>query len=293
MKPTVQGILAKVKHIQPLSQTLVRLLQLAGKEDHSMQEMTRIIACDNALTANVLKVVKSAAFAPREPITSLPMAVTRLGERLVVGIAVGSGASLHFSSALDGYDSRRGELWEHSLRTAIAAREFGRLAVSPMEVDQAYTGGLLHDLGKIILSDFLRQELAGQTDNLAEELRQHERHPDFLAVERRLLNTDHCEIGMALGREWRLPESLCAAMAWHHAPSKAPEEHRALVYCVHGGDFVAMLCGAGTGMDSLQYSMDKGFYAHFRLGPGAVERIMLTVQDEYKQTAGPMLGTAK
>lgn len=290
MMVTLPEILNKVKHVKAFSQTQLKLLQLAGRDDHSLQDMTRIISVDSAMTASVLKVANSAAFGAREPITSLAMAVARLGERFVVGIAIGAGSATALSEPLNGYDSRRGELWEHSLRTAIAAREFGRHAVHQPALDLAYTGGLLHDLGKLVISEFLRQEVAGKADAIQAELDKDTHHPDFLAIERRLIGTDHCQVGLALAREWRLPESLCAALAWHHAPGQAPAELQNLVYCVHGGDFVAMMAGGGTGVDSLRYPIDPGFYSHFKLPPGTVERVMLATQEEFVKTAGPLLG---
>jgi len=279
----LDDILIKVRHVPPLSPVALRVMRMAGDEDCSLQEVAKVIGTDAALMANILKVVNSAAYAQSTPITSLPMAVTRLGLRMVVGIALGACAPHLYDAPLTGYESLRGDMWQHSLRTAISARELCRFSVVRLNEQLAYTAGLLHDLGKAVISQFLQ----GSTRELVSWLND-ERSPDFLQAERRKLGTDHAEIGHQLGCLWKLPEPFCMTMRYHHAPALAETALKPLVYAVHVGDIVAMMSGMGTGADTLMYPLDKQYGDHIKISAEAFEKLVIRVQDEFDKTVAAL-----
>ena len=281
---TVEAILKQAKGMRPLSEAALRMIQLAGQPEHSLAQLAELVAADAALTASVLKVANSAAFRPEQPVTSLTMALSRLGDRIAIGIAIGTCASHLYDRELAGYESPGGALWRHSLRTAIAARELSAFCISPLNNATAYTAGLLHDLGKCVVSDYLK-------DNVAELMAyvDAQAHPDFLEAERSRLGTDHCEAGAALAGTWKLPEVLCEALRHHHAPMKAKAEHLRLVFAVHIADIVAMAVGDGTGIDSMRYPLDPAYAKLFSISATAFEKLTLRVQDEFDRIVNSLL----
>lgn len=273
---TREEILRTIEKAPMLSPSAQRLLQITSMKDHELMEVIKVVRCDAQLTARILKIVNSAAFGLLYPINSIDRAVSYLGERMVVGIAMNDCAAQLFDKKLDGYEGERGSLWRHDLQTAIASREVAQRARAELNPDLAFTAGLLHDLGKALISDFLK----GSCATLLAEIEQHQL-TDYLEGERSLIGIDHTEAGHELARSWKLPEALQMTICHHHAPPAAPAEHRSLVYAVHLGDIVAMMGGCGTGADSLRYPLDQGYSAYFDLSGDDLAAIMLDVQEEF------------
>lgn len=278
-----QAVLLAIRKAPMLSPSASRLLQITSAPDHEMADVIAVVKTDANLTARVLKIVNSAAFGLLYEITSIDRAVAYLGERMVVGIAIGDCASQLFQKPLEGYEGDKGSLWHHDLLTAIAAREVAKSCRSELNPDLAFTAGLLHDIGKALISDFLKGTPAALVKNIEEHL-----FNDYLEGERELLGIDHCEAGFELAQAWKLPLPLQAAIAHHHQPQQTPAEMRPLVYAVHLGDIIAMMAGQGTGSDSLRYHLDEHYAGHFDLSQDGLCAILLETNDEFVKLTNSM-----
>lgn len=258
------------------SQVAFKLLKVIEDENHSLKEVVHIVENDASLTTEVLKVANSAAYYRGQDVTTVNRAALLMGEMMVVGVAICASSSILYHSPLEGYESKAGEMWDHSLRSAVAARELSRFSKSKVPPGLAFTAGLLHDIGKSILSEFLRGS-AHQMTKLCET----GEASDYLAAERAMIGTDHATVGFALARHWGLPESLCVAIRDHHYPMYAKEEFRDLVYAVHLGDLISMMGGAGTGSDSLAYKVDEGYKDYISIDRNRMPMILLKVQEDF------------
>lgn len=275
----VDTILAEVKRIPPMSDAGTRIMGMLGKDTISASAVADIIAHDPPLAAQVLRVANSAAYRRKTDIESIQLAISLLGNRTVVGIVMGYCMSNVYSKPLEGYDAPRGALWRHSVASALAAQHLTQYVRKDIQPEMAYTAGLLHGIGKSILSEYLKSSIS----DLMENLEQSGEH-DFLKAEESIVGTNHCEVGLAMARQWKLPESLCECIAHYHHPSEASEKHRPLVYVVHVADFLAMIQGIDTGVDGMSYEMDPGYDKYiFFPTPNEVEKIMLAVEKEYKK----------
>ena len=271
-------LLEIVNSVPLLSASASQLLQLTARADHELAEVVNLVKTDANLTARVLKVVNSAAFGLINDITSIDRAISYLGERIIVSIALGDCAGKLFEKELSGYEAASGDLWKHDLRTAIAAREVvvqSHLEISP---DLAFTAGLLHDIGKALISDYLKDSCPE-----AIKLITSEDSKDYLEAEEKIIGFDHTRAGFELAKAWQLPEELTEVIHHHHSPGNALEQHRTLVYAVHLGDNIAMLGGYGTGSDSMQYRLDPGYTDYINLKPKTLASIMLTVDMEFEK----------
>ncbi len=282
----VKDIIAKVKVIPPLSSSSMKLLDLVKDDRYSLQDITRVVQCDPALTANVLKVVNAPAFGLGHQISSLSRAVTFLGDKTVIGIAIATCSPKIYDRALEGYQSGRGELWLHSLHTAIAARELSKRAKKPLSAEAAFTGGILHDIGKAVLSDYL-QDKAGELIDVVEA----NQADGFSEAERSSLGVDHTQVGLALAEHWNLPEPLRECIRFHHTPRLADADFRPLVYCIHLADSVAMLGGSGTGADALLYPLDELWPDYFTLDEAGLEALILAVSIDFLKTKASLFTT--
>jgi putative nucleotidyltransferase with HDIG domain len=234
----------------------MRALQLLQDPDSSIQDVMLAIEFDPGLTSNVLRLANSAYFAAPRRIESLRDAVMRLGMNRIFQLVLTSAALPLVRQPIRGYDLCAGDLLEHSMAVALGVEELSREVNRPIP-GYAFTAGLLHDVGKIILGTFIEvdpapiHELAFK-DNLP-----------FDVAEERCLGINHAEAGALLLSTWNLPESLIEAVRHHHRPDNVIGDSL-VADLVHVADVIALESGLGSGSDGLQYSTSSG--AHDRLG---------------------------
>jgi putative nucleotidyltransferase with HDIG domain len=259
-----------------LSPSTAQLLELIAQPDYELDEVIRIVKHDAPLTARLLKVVNSPVYRPTHPITSVDRAVVFLGSRVVVSVAISSSTGTLLTGALSGYEGEQYALWRHNLFCALASRAVARFGRGACPPDAAFTAGLLHDIGKGVLSQFLQ----GSSAALLAKIGRGE-VADYLQAEGGLLGQDHTQVGFELARHWKLPLALQQTIHHHHHPERAGEEFRALTYAVHLGDLLAMMAGYGTGSDSLQYALAPDYIRYFPLTEDDLARVLLEVSEEF------------
>ncbi len=285
----LKDIIAKARNLPPLSPSALKLIELMGDEDHGIHEVAQVVEYDSNLTAHLLKVVNSPFFGLREPVTTVRRAITYLGERMVISIALNLCAPHVFHKPLDGYDSRQGELWAHSLKTAFAARELAFNAVGDeVNAELAFTAGIVHDIGKSVLSQYL----TGLPEKMAEKFDRGEVQ-NHLEAEEAVVGTNHCAIGYELAKHWRLPPALLSTILHHHTPAKADPPYRPLAYIIHLGDMVSMMEGAATGGDALAYPLDADYPKYVKINRPGLYRLLLTVTTEFERARSSFMGDEK
>jgi len=267
-----------VKSVPMLSPSASQLLQITSQADHDLIDVINLVRNDANLTARLLKIVNSAAFGLMSTVTSIDRAISYLGERIIVGIAIGDCAGKLFEKELSGYESAGGDLWKHDLRAAIAAREVVTQSGVDISPELAFTAGLLHDIGKSLISDYLQGSVTDAIEMITTE-----EGLDYLDAEEKLVGFDHTRAGYELAKAWQLPDELAEVIRYHHEPAKAKEEYRALVYAVHLGDNIAMMGGFGTGSDSMRYKLDQQYTDYIKIGPKTLATIMLNVDIEFEK----------
>ena len=275
MLGVIDTIIHKIRTIPPLSDAANALMRLIEKPDHTVDELVSIVSKDPMLVGKLIKIANCAAFARRTPVESIGGAVSYLGDKMVVGIALGASASALYGAPLKGYESAEGMLWLHSLRTAIAAREIAHFTHGRVNGGIAYTAGLLHDIGKALITTHLEehgQEIMAVLENDC---------LDFLSAEKKITGTNHCEIGGIIAEHWNLPGSLQAAIKHHHAPSQTDEQYKPLCYVIHLSDIIAMMAGIGTGTDTLRYTFFPDYEQYVPIGRDELDRLIMMVGIEY------------
>ena len=280
-----EEIIRSVRQVPVLPATAVRLLETMRNSRHDALDVTRVVASDPGLTVNLLKVVNSPVFGLRSEVLTLERAVQYLGDRVVIGVALSLELGEMYGTALTGYSGEPGGLLRHSLTTALACRELAARSRTELAGEEAFTAGLLHDLGKALLSEYLR----GETQGILHDL-DIGRARGFDAAEEQRLGTDHAAVGAALLAHWRLPRRLVDVIRHHHAPGGADMENRGMAYIVHLGDIVSMMGGYGTGADSLQYALDERYEEWIDVSVQGLEEIVLKVTQEFERFGTPNTG---
>lgn len=231
---SVQGLISKIGSLPSLPSLYEQMLAELHSPDPSPQRVGEIMARDVAMTAKILQLVNSAFFGLFRQVTHPAEAVRYLGIETVKALVI----SLHLFSELrprplHGFSAE--QLWNHSLHVAWAAK---RIAWSeshdPSLSNAAFTAGLLHDTGRLVLATALPDRYGP----ILRELPEH--HGPLWELEKERLGTSHAEVGGYLIGIWGLPQEIVEATALHHRPSSGAFSGSRLppVTAVHVADVI-------------------------------------------------------
>jgi putative nucleotidyltransferase with HDIG domain len=267
----------EVKTLPPAPRILTQLLILLNQDDTNAREIVELVSLDPALTAKVLQRCNNAASGLNRRIADTDEAVTLVGfsaiYRLVL-MVVGEGL---LGSEQPGYGIGAGELWEHSVTSAVAARVIARKQGG--DENLAFTGALLHDIGKLVLSTFL------EGDQRSVLSRTGPSGDSFLEAEKAIVGADHAEIGGRLLERWNFPENLVAAVRHHHDPGQAGP-HKDLAAFVHLGDIIAHCLGLAQGHESFAVRTRAEALQILEISPKEIEILVLETDAALQQCNG-------
>jgi putative nucleotidyltransferase with HDIG domain len=282
MTQILSKIMDYIDNMPIISTHSVELLSKLS-DDFEINEIVKIIEMDVALSVRCLQTVNSAAFGLRKEVSSIKQALVLLGSSTIIKIALLQGFGKILSKKLTGYDAEKKALWSHSIKTGIASRILSDKYLKICQPDLAYTAGLLHDIGKVVTSDFLSLV----NEDLNKTLLNNQ-SKNFLDIEASLLDINHTEVGELMAKEWNFPEVLLNVIRFHHTPHLAKKEFINIVSIVHLGDILAMMGGAGTGSDSMSYDFDKEVYENLNINKIDLNSLIFDIDEEYLKEAAKL-----
>ncbi|MFO7975569.1 MAG: HDOD domain-containing protein [Candidatus Hydrogenedentota bacterium] len=229
----IDYLLEEIITLPSLPATVARITQLLNDPDSSLGDVGKAISNDPAIALKTLRLANSASYGLREHVTSVEHAVTLLGAKVIQNLVL-------TATVFETLSSGASLLFQHSIAVGLAARSILRPRVSHLALapDEAFVYGLLHDIGKIILEDYMSEELVQ-----AEELSRTQGIPAHEA-EQQLIGADHAEIGGRLAMKWRLPDTIAAAILAHHDLSRCEnEEQRSFAALLSVADTICIAAG--------------------------------------------------
>lgn len=246
-KPTRENLEARIDRVRPIPQTALRIIRMVGEQRHSSREIAREVAKDQVICASTIRFCNSVVVGSGRRIDSIDRALVILGDKRLLQFVISRCLVGFFSSSELGYSLCKGGMFRHALGTATICQRLALLSdrVSP---DLAYTAGLMHDIGKVVLDQFV-QEIAPLFYWRA-QIEQSE----LIALEQDSFGMDHQEAGRLLAQRWSLPDNLLAAISFHHRPERAAS-HEDLVYIVYLADVVMSRIMAGQEIEKMSPSL--------------------------------------
>ena len=254
-------ILKRVKDIPSLPQFVILTLKKIDDERSSASDVAKSLSKDQGLVVRVLRLANSAYYGIPRTITSVTEAVALLGFKTLRSIVLAASIYPYMAESQKGYALDKGELWRHSLGVAYLSRYIGE-KVGGIDLEEAYLAGLLHDIGKIVLNEYVRYGYS-VINKMVEE-----KSIPFTYAEREVLGFDHAEIGGMIIDQWALPEIYSIVARYHHTPEQLPEEkqsYRAIVDIVHVANVMCLILGFGLGADGLQHNISEEALERFNL----------------------------
>jgi putative nucleotidyltransferase with HDIG domain len=270
-----QELVAKVKNLPPVSFAALKLVNLLDQPAISNDEVVQVLKCDNVLTAKLLRACNSPYFGLEEPVSSVDQAVFLLGHQQILHIVL----TLAFGSAmvisLPGYAVEANELWRHSLVTATAAETVvTELTDLNTDTSVAFTVGLLHDIGKLVMGQALTPEMQTDVRSRVEQggLSRSE-------AEKEVLGTDHGAVGACLLQGWHLPEDIVESVANHHQPVLEPRPRLSVV--THLANCLAHLSGSAPGWDGYAVRVNEAVTQTLSIDSDKLENMIIGVRDSF------------
>ena len=244
-------IISKMSDIKSFPQFVIETMKKLNDPESNAADVAKSLSRDEGLVLRILKLANSGAYGMTRTISSISEAIALLGYKSVRNLILAATVYSAMDKGLTGYALDRGELWRHSLMVAYTARELARITGKVGQED-AYVGGLLHDIGKVILNDYVRFGY-GIIVKMVEE-----KHIPFTQAEINVLGFDHAAIGEIMVKKWEMPEAYRIAVAYHHRPNEIPEDklqHQPLLDIVTVANSICLMLGIGLGADGLQSYM--------------------------------------
>ena len=237
-------IASAIKSFPGMPGTAVKLLALIDDPAMRVSQIEEILRHDPGLTANVLRLANSAYFGIPSKIGSIRQAVILLGLKRLIQMVIAACVSAIMDKSVPGYDLPPGELWRHSIAASVAAE--GLVKVLKVEAaEEIFTAALLHDVGKLVLGDFVKDEFKQIETAVAQGI-------SFEMAEKIVLGTNHADVGARILTKWLLPSEIVNAVQLHHAPEES-EQPGSMLDIVHVANFISMMIGIGIGKDGLQH----------------------------------------
>jgi len=265
----------KIDNLKPLPETARKMMSKLQCPNYSIAELEKDIVKDQALTANVLKVCNSPHYGYSNRVPSIKRALVLMGLDVLKRIILSSSFYNLYNNKLLGYSTRKGELMKHSVCCGLVAELIVR-EKTLQETDVAFTAGLLHDIGKVVLDQYAFEQFNLIMDKVLNE------GMAFLDAEAEILGYNHAQVGGWVAKGWGLPEVLTEAISLHHQPEES-KGNPELVCAVHLADNICSMFGEGCWADALTNRIHQFAITTLGIERNDVERIVESLPDIMKQ----------
>lgn len=199
--------------LPPMPVVATRVMRELMNPDASADSLSKIIETDQALVTRILKISNSAFYGCARKVSSIQLAIVVLGFNTLKNLVIATSTKSLYHQQSEAEQA----LWEHSLAVGVASHVLAA-PFSPANLENAFTAGLLHDLGKLIL-------YAREPEQYTTILKRQEQGVSCHTSEREAYGFTHADVGTVLANRWNLPETFEAAIGLHHSLD-APEFHK-------------------------------------------------------------------
>lgn len=233
-RAALERLFERIGEVASLPTTAQKVLELTENEALG-DELREVIQSDPVLVAKILRRLNSSYYALSQKVVDVRTAVSLLGFREIRNLALTVFVSRMYDNPHQHGKYKRENLWSHSVAVAAASRLVSRVC-GKAAPEEAYIGGLLHDLGLILLDQALPKHFRTVLDGI-------DASTPTCTVECRVLTFDHASLGGYVASRWSLPPPVVDAIAFHHTPSAYTGPHAELVDVVAVANYLCSRAG--------------------------------------------------
>ena len=282
MTTQAESVVQKVKELAALPQVVHQIIHLTNNPNASVKELERLISIDQGMSMRVLNTVNSAYYGFSRKIASIKDAVVLLGFKAVRNLEMTVSVFDLFVGKTDRQNLRRGKWWRHSIDTALCARLIAS-QVAGVSPDEAYTAGLLHDIGKPLLDRY------GDAPYEQVEMLMEQGVPELVA-ERQVYGCDHAEVGRIVSQHWGFPDKLVEAMGTHHADSAEGLQDAPLTAVIVLANYLAHLLRQPDTPDDWWFDLPSWIMETLHLAPAQLHSLYLGCEVEIQSSPMAAMG---
>ncbi|KMQ52426.1 metal dependent phosphohydrolase [Chitinispirillum alkaliphilum] len=271
--------LSEINELPTLPEVVLRIQAMINDDDSNVKMLARIIEQDPALTSKILRIANSSFYSSSQRITSIPLAITRIGFNEVGHIALAITVVKKFSGNSNILDYR--QFWRHSLTSAFlnsTIAKVSELDFSNEERQALFLSGLLHDIGILIYDQFFHDEF--------ETIIQYsfDKKMTFLEAEKLIAPYEtHAAVGAALLEVWKTNPLVTSGVRFHHMPHKAPVNHKSIVSAANFTEYI--LCNSGMEcFEGFISEGDKNVINHLQITPDSLSEYIKQAEYEVERS---------
>ncbi|HEY3309485.1 MAG TPA: HDOD domain-containing protein [Desulfuromonadaceae bacterium] len=205
MNRDLEQLIMTASDLPTIPVVATKVMQLIESEAATAEELARIVSADPAVAARVLKISNSSFYGCQRQIQTLSHAIMMLGYNTLRSLVVAASVKQVYKP----YGLTEKMLWEHSFGAGLAARIIAHHTRMVNE-EEAFLGGLFHDIGKIIMNFFDSQQFQSVMQKCYND------EITFLEAEQQVYSYTHAEVGGLVIKKWNFPEMLMKAILEHH-----------------------------------------------------------------------------
>jgi len=246
-KEELKNFISTIKDMPSLPSIVMELLTSISDDKVTIGKITSILEKDPVLVAKILKVINSSYYSMRFDITSLKQAIVLLGLREIKRITIGTSVINTFNDSKDSTRFDRVSFWQHCLGCGKIAELIAEKLNFPFK-DEAFLGGLLHDIGKVVTNIFFYEDFM----KVLEECRK----PDisFRQAETMIIGADHAETGLWFAERWLFPDTIKDIIQHHHNLHES--KNMLLCATIRFADLMCKTRQIGSGEDDENIQID-------------------------------------
>jgi len=276
IKQRIETVINNIDQLPSIPEVATKIINMVNDPDVSFKKIAEELSKDQAMTTNILKLCNSAFFSKGKEITSIDRAIVTLGLKEVKDIVMVVATKPILNKFVIGYDLGKGDLWKQGLVVGTIAKKIAILKGKKIIADTVFTGGIIHNIGKIILALYVQNTFkdimnAVETKNIT-----------FNQAEQEIMGFNHQQVGEKILAKWNFPEILRMIVLYYNNPEEAPAETQMEVSIVHIANVLSLMSGIGVGSDGLFHE----------ISPFAIKKIGLT-EDELMEIFSKIPETLK
>lgn len=254
LKAEIEEKLKNIDRLPSFPKVVHKVLSMIRSPDIEFKEIANEIVKDPGLTSDIIRLSNSAYYHPTREIRSIEEGIKILGLNTLKEIILIAAARGILKQPIDGYKLESKEMWEHSIIVGFLSAKISE-DLKNLEVpkDVAFTAGLMHDCGKIVLASTFKKAI--HYINL-----EYQKNPEisFISLEKKFIGYSHNEIGAFLLKNWNFPEDLIDAVQYLYEPEKS-KKNPLLTSIIHISNWIAI--SAGIGIDAMGMNENLSSFA--------------------------------
>jgi len=268
-----QKIMSEIGALPSLPEIISKLIKELENKDTDPEALEKIIINDSSLSAKVLRIANSAYYGQSRQIDTVSKAIVLLGMNTIRNLALTLASSNALNSSFSGYGLEKGQLFIHSLATAVGASFIARNTKSE-DQEKVFLAGLLHDIGKILLSPYLKKHIEVIKKIVFDV------DKPFNKAETEVFGFNHCDLGAELAIRWELPRLIVDSNRYHHDPSECKNENSKVIEYIHIADHISYLSKFGLGIDGNNYKVLFDTFEKYKIDDERKAKLIESVTEE-------------